>query len=287
MKLTKCENRHFYDADAHDVCPHCGSGTTPKVSTIDEAQHIRPTSGVFTTPPVSSAKNADSRSTTTDDYSWSDEITDTDVLTSETHENSITPDVSIIPEAEVATHPKSVTPPATPAPPPVIPTAVTSTPVTPTPVTPPIAAPAESLHSQVRAVSAHTQPEDTKTVAFYDFPSDVEPVVGWLVCVTGEYFGQSFNLKAGQNFIGRALNMDIPLAKDTKVSRNKHAIITFDPQNNIFFLQPGESSGLTYLNGELLLAPTVIDAYAQINVGDSKLIFSPFCGEQFSWKDEG
>ena len=141
-----------------------------------------------------------------------------------------------------------------------------------------------SLQSQINAVSSHSQGEDVKTMAFYNF-SDVEPVVGWLVSVKGEYIGQSFNLKAGQNFVGRSLTMDVPLAKDTSVSRNKHTIITFDPQSRDFFIQPGESSGLTYLNGEVVLAYQPISAYDSIKLGGSELLFLPFCGVSFSWEE--
>jgi len=144
----------------------------------------------------------------------------------------------------------------------------------------------ESLQSLVNAAVADKSnaPEDVKTMAFYDF-GDAEPVVGWLVCIRGEYIGQSFNLKAGTNFIGRALTMDVPLAKDTKVSRDKHAIIIYEPQNRVFFVQPGESRGLTYLNGELLLAYRPLNNGEKVAVGNSEFIFIPFCGENFAWED--
>jgi len=184
------------------------------------------------------------------------------------------PDMPVDSPAYVPVAPVSATVVQTPAAPP-------TTPVVPASVSPAVP---QSLQSQVRAVTSHDSLEDAKTVAFYNF-ADTEPVVGWLVCVKGEYFGQSFNLKAGQNFIGRALNMDVALAKDTSVSRNKHAIITYDPYNRVFFIQPGESSGLTYLGGTLLLAYQQIKAYEKIAVGYSELVLVPCCGEQFSWDD--
>ena len=141
-----------------------------------------------------------------------------------------------------------------------------------------------SLLSQVAAVSQPGPSEDVKTMAFYDFAGP-EPVVGWLVCIKGEYVGQSFNLKAGQNFIGRALNMDVALAKDTSVSRNKHTIITYDPQNRVFYIKPGESNGLTYVEGTLMLNPQQINAYEKVRVGNSELVFVPCCGDQFTWED--
>jgi hypothetical protein len=167
---------------------------------------------------------------------------------------------------------------------------VAAPPPPPPPVAPPYVAPApqesQSLQSLVSAAVAEkpNAPEDVQTMAFYDF-GDAEPVVGWLVCIKGEYIGQSFNLKAGANFIGRGMTMDVPLAKDTKVSRDKHAIITYDPQNRVFFVQPGESRGLTYVNGALLLAAGQLEKGAKIAVGGCEFIFIPFCGDDFTWED--
>jgi hypothetical protein len=151
------------------------------------------------------------------------------------------------------------------------------------PAAPPPAPPTaqKSLKSEMRGIQSY---EDVKTEAHYNI-AGAEPVVGWLVCIGGEYFGESFNLKAGQNFVGRALNMDVPLAKDTSVSRNRHAIITYDPKNRVFYVQQGESNGLTYHNGGLLLAPSPLKSYDKFQVGDSEFVFIACCGEQFSWDD--
>lgn len=127
--------------------------------------------------------------------------------------------------------------------------------------------------------------EDQKTVAVWDAPSGADPVVGWLVCVKGEYFGQSFNLKTGNNSVGRAMNMDIPLAQEPSVSRNKHCVITFEPQNQVFYIQQGESSGLTYLNGNIVMTPTQMNAQDKIKLGTAEFILIPFCMDGFRWED--
>jgi hypothetical protein len=149
----------------------------------------------------------------------------------------------------------------------------------------PAAPPAEgSLASAVAAVQKTHQETSGKTVAYYNFGS-TEPVVGWLVCAKGMYQGESFNLRAGQNFIGRSLAMDIVLKDDQSVSRENHAAVMFEPKKGSFFLMPGQSSGITYLNDAPLLAPAPLSAYDQIGVGDTLLIFVPFCGEHFRWED--
>jgi len=270
MKLTKCNNKHFYDADQFDRCPHCekaGLSQPPP-----QAGPERHSGGVPSPAPVSASKSTSQRraaSSHTGSIWAQGEDVRTGRLLDEFNDAGMPEEV--LQQAETAASNILHVPPH-PAEEPKI--------VEPTPT------PLNSLQSQVNAVSSHASSDDVNTMAFYNF-TDTEPVVGWLVCIKGEYFGQSFNLKAGQNFIGRSLTMDVPLAKDTSVSRNKHAIITYDPQNRVFYIQPGESSGLTYLNGGLVLAYQPIKVYDKIKVGNSELMFFACCSEHFSWEDFG
>lgn len=152
-------------------------------------------------------------------------------------------------------------------------------PAAPAPAAPAAPSPAKSpLKSAIQ--NADSMP---KTVAYYNLPSDSEPVVGWLVCIKGDYLGESFNLKSGRNNIGRAGNMDIVLAKDGRVSRDRHAAVVYEPNKREFLVQSGESSGLTYLNGELLMGfkPFVQDD--KLTVGGCEFLFKPLCGADFSW----
>lgn len=142
-----------------------------------------------------------------------------------------------------------------------------------------------SIAQAVKQAEAVQNPADQKTIAFYNFSNDIEPVVGWLVCVRGEYHGTSFNLKSGRNSIGRALTMDVALAQEKSVSRERHASVTFDPQQKKFFVQSGENRGLTYVNGELLMSFKELNPYDVISLGACKLMFLPLCGENFDWKD--
>jgi len=263
MRLTRCENKHYYDADKYAICPHCEQGVQAEKAAAFVPKIDKPGVG------VAAQKKANNMSSHTGSIWEQNNEKKTVSITGELCEQPKKEDISPIQwlndedssyDASPDTTPQDVEP------------------------VPPAAQSKTSLQSQVNAVASHSSPEDVKTMAFYDF-ADTEPVVGWLVCVKGEYFGESFNLKAGHNFIGRALNMDVPLAKDTSVSRHKHAVLTYDPQNRVFYIQPGESSGLTYLNDSLLLAHQHINAYEKIKIGNSELIFVPCCGEQFSWED--
>ncbi len=125
--------------------------------------------------------------------------------------------------------------------------------------------------------------QDDMTVHYFQKVIGAEPVVGWLVCVAGVHCGEDFKIKSGRNFIGRSGNMNISLSGDAAVSRDKHAILSYAPQGNSFLIQPGDSSALCYLNGEPLLVPTKLKLNDLITLGETDLMFVPFCSEAFSW----
>lgn len=124
-----------------------------------------------------------------------------------------------------------------------------------------------------------------KTVRYYDNAIGTEPVVGWLVGLTGSVFGKSFILKSGRNFIGRGKNMDIVLEGDNSVSRDKHAIVVYEPKSKIFIAQPGESRELFYLNDKVVLNNEQLEKNDVLLVGETKLMLIPCCDEKFCWED--
>lgn len=147
----------------------------------------------------------------------------------------------------------------------------------------PINPPAETGAGLNEIVNNAKGDEDAqKTIGYFGaIPS--EPVVGWLVCIEGNHFGEDFRLKTGKNFIGRSKVMDVVLSGDSSVSRDRHAIIVYEPKSNIFLVQPGDSKELFYLNDEVVLSAQKIGANDILSVGDSKLMFIPCCSEKFTW----
>ncbi|HKV53287.1 MAG TPA: FHA domain-containing protein [Candidatus Binataceae bacterium] len=129
--------------------------------------------------------------------------------------------------------------------------------------------------------AAESEPGVTRVVQ--RLGSGVDPVVGWLVCVVGPDKGRDFRIHGQRNFIGRAPSMDIVVEHDDSVSRDKHAIVTYEPRKNEFWLAPGESSGLVYLNSELVNGPERLKARDIVEIGRTRLMFFPLCDEQFRW----
>ena len=115
--------------------------------------------------------------------------------------------------------------------------------------------------------------------------SAAQPVVGWLVGLNGLYRGRIFDLKAGRNFIGRSPDMEIMLSDDNAVSFSRHASVIYEPNTRVFIAQAGESNGLVYVNGEMVLNSRQLSVYDKVTVGNTKLLFFPLCSEGFAWED--
>lgn len=128
-----------------------------------------------------------------------------------------------------------------------------------------------------------TTDDITKTVGYFDVV-ETDPVVGWLVAISGNHLGQDFKLKAGRNFIGRSDDMDVSLTDDNSISRDRHAIILYEPKSNTFLVQPGEAKQLFYLNDKVVLEATKISAYDVISLGETNLLFIPCCSAKFNWE---
>ena len=129
-------------------------------------------------------------------------------------------------------------------------------------------------------------PEETenKSAAPANVPSE-EPVVGWLICIKGPNLGQCFNIYAGKNSLGRSNTNKIIVNKDKSISRDKHSWIIYEPRNRVFFAQPGDSSGLTYVNDEMIMQATKLEKKSIIEVGNTRLMLIPLCGDEFSWEE--
>jgi hypothetical protein len=111
--------------------------------------------------------------------------------------------------------------------------------------------------------------------------------VGWLVCLEGPDRGRDFRLHSEKNFIGRSPLMDVCVPGDDTVSREKHGVVIFDPKKQVFWVLPGDSSGLVYLNGEIVHSPAPLKRDDLLEIGQTKLVLIPFCGDQYSWSPAG
>ena len=112
-----------------------------------------------------------------------------------------------------------------------------------------------------------------------------EPVVGWLVVVDGPGRGQSLKLGYGVNAIGRGPGARVALDfGDEEISRQGHALLTYDTKGRKFYIQHGGGTNLTYLGDAPVLQPHEIKGREIISIGNTRLMFMPFCGPDFEWE---
>lgn len=150
--------------------------------------------------------------------------------------------------------------------------------------------PGRPFSSKERAMAAEPQTRlagggpVSRAVGDTEGEREFDPVVGWLVILDGPGRGQSVSIGYGMNALGRDDDQRLRLDfGDDKISRSRHALITFDPRSCRFFIQHGGGRNLTYLQGEPLLNVAELSGGEEIQVGDTKLRFIAFCGKAFRW----
>ena len=131
-----------------------------------------------------------------------------------------------------------------------------------------------------------TQPANGMETMPANILGDIEPVVGWLVCIEGPEKGKDYRLLARINTIGRDQNNDVVLESEQTVSQRDHARVAYDAKHNNYQMIPGSGHNITYVNDMPLYVPQMLNAYDVIEFGETKLLFIPLCTDRFSWKQE-
>lgn len=112
----------------------------------------------------------------------------------------------------------------------------------------------------------------------------VQPVVGWLVCIKGVNLGKEYRLHSDYNYVG-SVSGDIVIQGDPKISRERHMVIMYDPENRTFAVSPAAGANIVRLNDKGLVGTAAeLKNYDVIRTGDSSFMFIGFCGEKFGWE---
>jgi hypothetical protein len=129
-------------------------------------------------------------------------------------------------------------------------------------------------------------PIESRAPVYEDDETVSDPVVGWLVVVKGPGRGEAVSLGYGFNSIGRDPSQRVRLDfGDSQISRLNHAKLFYDPKSRKFMMTLGESINPTYVRTEALLAPTEIKSGDRIAMGQTELLFTALCGENFEWSE--
>ena len=113
----------------------------------------------------------------------------------------------------------------------------------------------------------------------------LNPVTGWIVCIDGPSKGRDYKIFTEKNFVGRSDGMDIQILGDNYIAKRNHAVFVYDPKKRKTLILPGDSQGLVYVNDEAVYLPLELNEYDTIELGKSKFLFIPLCGENFEWTD--
>ncbi|MGN1197847.1 MAG: FHA domain-containing protein [Acetatifactor sp.] len=125
--------------------------------------------------------------------------------------------------------------------------------------------------------------DEGRTVALIKEEKGIDPVVGWIICIEGNEKGRDYRIHADNNFIGRSDRMDICIRGDETVSRDNHAVISYDTVDNTYYFSPGDGRAIVRLNEKALFQTAEIKAYDRITIGKSTFVFLPLCGKEFCW----
>lgn len=251
MKVVKCENGHFYDLQKDSVCPRCGTDIYTSVSGA-MTQNSKVDKKALKEQKKREKIRAKLEKKQRLLMGQPDDVT-------AGKENLVTTE-------HVATFP-----------------------------TKPQEVSVRTNANEAMPVESHPYMDDEKTVYIDDEKTvylddaceepagDFEPVVGWLVCIEGNNRGKSYQLKAGDNNIGRAVDMDVSIQGDNTVTRDRHAILTYEPLNREYLISAGPGRNITYLNGNMVISSNKLKNRDCIRLGKTKLVFVPLCTDLFDW----
>lgn len=276
MKVIRCDHGHWYDADAYSKCPHCNPSTGKITPASDSgrnnsqhpvAEEISPRKveppvhnrGQFVEPIADTPIQEEPLKKTKKTFS----------AFSQNGSSSFDDSQQEIAEEESDEVPSSE----------------------------PMPAASSDLRKELQGISNSSV---QKTMSYFGKVSQstgsseashpthqavsAAPVVGWLVCIAGPHIGQSFNITAGKNSIGRGSDNDIILSNDPTVSGSKHAWVTYEAKHRNFILQAGDGR-YPDLNGEQVIEGKLLKPFDKIELGNTLLLFVNLCGDTFAWED--
>lgn len=279
MKAIRCSNGHWYDSETYDKCPHCGQANTA-IQTHSEKNVKESKKGFSLLKKGKKNKTGDAtvvekhKPTTVSMAKRQSSATHDDITERFFADIDDDKTMSMFEPGDISGA--------------TIKSSVLRSDVVQKKT------PSEPLAASVQRVSAM---DEGKTLSYFNAMTnqgdDVgttsankmsEPVVGWLVAISGVHIGESFQIYVGKNTIGRSDENKVVLGLDKSVSRKNHAIIIYEPKRREFYLQSGNSDGLIYLNDSFVNGSEIMKNKDTLEIGSSKLIFIPLCGTDFSWE---
>ena len=288
MKLVKCSNGHFYDAEANVTCPYCDDMDKDNKTVQDDSSMI-----------YGERHNAIPGRTGMPQMPKPGQASQMSAMPQPPVMNNVPPVPPNMPHPLVMNNVPPV-PPNMPQPPvmnnvPPVPPNMPQPPVmNNVPPVPPymtgMTQAAPVTHAQMGNISNMPQtPMMNNALPAVHQTAEIPgmPVTGWLVCICGEAKGKSYNIVSGLNYVGRRKDMDICIEGDISISRYRHAVVEYSEERKEFLLRLGESKEKIYITRDrqkrILEGTIKLEVYDVITLGRTELMFVPFCGDRFTW----
>lgn len=116
-------------------------------------------------------------------------------------------------------------------------------------------------------------------------PEAITCPVGWVVVIDGPGRGAHFALAPGLSTLGRGADQTISLDfGDDHISRDNHASIAYDEEENTVLIGHGGKSNLVRVNGKPLVSSAELHNGDVFRIGKTSLRFVALCGPDFSWQ---
>lgn len=137
---------------------------------------------------------------------------------------------------------------------------------------------------KTRTVWGSKKPAPKEKPTDYSDELNVVPCVGWLVVLDGPGKGKSHELHPGLNSIGRGKDCDVTLSgADDSVSEDGKIGIGYEYQGHSFAFVNRGSKNPPFLNGKPIWTEAVLEDGDTLNIGETTLIFVPFCDKSRNW----
>lgn len=124
---------------------------------------------------------------------------------------------------------------------------------------------------------------DVHAVQVQRHKAEYGPVVGWLVGITGNEYGHSYELYAGSNTIGSSLDNVVSITEDSYLCSVSHGVICYQMETGLFFYDIQDSKGRVMINNCPVQENMYIGYMDVIEIGGSSYMLVPLCKDGFSW----
>lgn len=114
-----------------------------------------------------------------------------------------------------------------------------------------------------------------------------EPVVAWLVIIGGPGLGAFRPVFEGNNSIGRAASQRVSIDfGDDAISAEEQAFLRYDSTDREFLFVPNlAKTNVVSVNEIKPTSAVKLSPMDVITMGQTQLVFVPFCGEDFDWSE--